>query len=57
MTSTLGDAPLAFEADGYAAETRVVWSVVKSQAISFRTIEETSKFESMQHSINEIHGN
>lgn len=40
-TSALSDAPVAFEADGYDAETGLVWSVVvKGQATTFRAIEE-----------------
>ena len=42
VTSALGDAPVAFEADGYDSETGLVWSVVlKGQASTFQTIEET----------------
>ncbi|GAA4116087.1 pyridoxamine 5'-phosphate oxidase family protein [Enteractinococcus coprophilus] len=41
VTSALSDAPVAFEADGYDAETGLVWSVVvKGQATTFRAIEE-----------------
>ena len=39
--AALGDAPVAFEADGYDAETGLVWSVViKGQATTFHTIDE-----------------
>ena len=42
VASALGDAPIAFEADGYDSETGLVWSVVvKGQATTFQTIEET----------------
>lgn len=42
VNSALGDAPVAFEADGYDPATGLVWSVViKGQATSFRTLEET----------------
>ena len=41
VSSTLTDAPVAFEADGFDAETGLVWSVViKGHATSFRAIDE-----------------
>ena len=41
VTGALGDAPVAFEADGYDTETGLVWSVViKGQASTFHTLEE-----------------
>lgn len=44
VTSALGDAPVAFEADGYDSETGLVWSVVvKGQASTFQTIEEAAE--------------
>lgn len=43
VTSALGDTAVAFEADGYDADTGLVWSVViKGQATSFQTIEEAA---------------
>lgn len=41
VTSALSDASVAFEADGYDAQTGLVWSVViKGHATSFRAIDE-----------------
>src|SRR5699024_6704933 len=41
VTGALGDAPVAFEADGVDADTGLVWSVVlKGPATVFRTLEE-----------------
>lgn len=43
VTSALGEAPVAFEADGYDAETGLVWSVVvKGHAASFQNLEEAA---------------
>lgn len=40
VTGALGDAPVAFEVDGYDPETGLVWSVViKGKASSFQNID------------------
>jgi len=43
VTCALGDAPVAFEVDGYDPETGLVWSVViKGKASSFQNIDEAA---------------
>lgn len=43
VTSALGDAPVAFEVDGYDTETNLVWSVVaKGHATTFQNLEEAA---------------
>lgn len=43
VTSALGDAPVAFEVDGYDLETGLVWSVVlKGQAKTFQDTKEAA---------------
>lgn len=43
VTGALGDAPVAFEVDGYDPETGLVWSVViKGKASSFQNIDEAA---------------
>lgn len=43
VTGALGDAPVAFEVDGYDPETGLVWSVViKGKASSFQNTDEAA---------------
>lgn len=43
VTGVLGDAPVAFEVDGYDPETGLVWSVVlKGHATTFQNIDEAA---------------